>query len=36
MRLVPSSEMAASDVCSKKGVEMVHECTGPVIRGNYV
>ena len=26
MRLVPSAEMAASAVCSKKGVEMIHEC----------
>ena len=25
VRLVPIAEMAASDVCSKKGVEMVHE-----------
>ena len=25
VRLVPSAEMAASAVCSKKGVEMVHE-----------
>ena len=34
VRLVPSAEMAASAVCSKKGVEMVHEWTGPVTRGN--
>ena len=34
LRLVPSAEMAASAVCSKKGVEMVHECTGPVFRDN--
>ena len=26
--------MAASAACSKKGVEMVHEWTGPVTRGN--
>ena len=32
--LVPSAEMAASAVCSKKRVEMVHEWTGPVTRGN--
>ena len=25
VRLVPSAEMAASAVCSNKGVEMVHE-----------
>ena len=25
VRLAPSAEMAASAVCSKKGVEMVHE-----------
>ena len=25
VRLVPSAEMAASAVCSKKGVELVHE-----------
>ena len=25
VRVVPSAEMAASAVCSKKGVEMVHE-----------
>ena len=25
VRLVPSAEMAANAVCSKKGVEMVHE-----------
>ena len=25
VRLVPSAEMAASAVCSEKGVEMVHE-----------
>ena len=34
VRLVPSAEMAASAVCSKKGVEIVHEWTGPVTRGN--
>ena len=34
MRLVPSAEMAASDVFSKKVVEMVYERTGPVTRGN--
>ena len=34
VRLVPSAEMAASAVCSKKRVEMVHEWTGPVTRGN--
>ena len=34
VRLVPSAEMAASAVCSKKGVEMVHEWTGPLTRGN--
>ena len=34
VRLAPSAEMAASAVCSKKGVEMVHEWTGPVTRGN--
>ena len=34
MRLVLSAEMAASAVCSKKGVEMVHELTGPVTRSN--
>ena len=28
VRLVPSAEMAASAVCSKNGVEMVHEGTG--------
>ena len=36
VRLVPSAEMAASTVCSKKGVEMVHEWTGPVTRGNIM
>ena len=34
VRLVPSAEMAASAVSSKKGVEMVHEWTGSVTRGN--
>ena len=34
VRLVPSAEMAASAVCSKKEVEIVHEGTGPVTRGN--
>ena len=34
VRLVPVAEMAASAVCSKKGVEMVQEWTGPVTRGN--
>ena len=33
-RLFPCAEMAASAVCSKKGIEMVHEWTGPVTRGN--
>ena len=33
VRLVPSAEMEASAVCSKKGVEIVHEWTGPVTRG---
>ena len=34
VRLVPSAEMVASAVCSKKGVEMVHEWAGPVTMGN--
>ena len=34
VRLVPSAEMAASAVCSKTGVEMVHEWTGPGTRGD--
>ena len=25
VRLIPSAEIAASDVCSTKGVEMIHE-----------
>ena len=34
VRLVPSAEMVASAVCSKEGVEMVHEWTGSVTRGD--
>ena len=34
MQSVHSAEMAASAVCSEKEVEMVHERTGTVTRGN--
>ena len=34
VRLVPSAEMAASVVCFKKGVKIVHELTYQMTRGN--